>query len=211
MKGFGWLRVLSCSFIFGVPGFAQQPSEFLLPVAKDSIWAAEGGFARGTKQLGFSVGAGFGMEVITSRQTHDWVIGAGRYGWVFSDQVGAGHWYRGNWELLLELFGGMQFYPDNAYVVGGGPLIRYNFTASKRWVPFIDLGGGATATDIRNGDLSTTFEFNLQGGAGVHLFVRKEVALTFQYRFIHLSNAGLKFPNLGVNNSTFLAGVTWFF
>jgi lipid A 3-O-deacylase len=211
MKSFGWLRVLSCSVLVSVRAIAQQTSDSLLPLSENSTWAAEGGFVKGTKEFGFSVGGGFGMEVITSKQTHDWVIGAARYGWIFSDQVGPSHWYRGNWELLLELFGGMQFYPDNAYFVGGGPTIRYNFTAGKRWVPFIDLAAGATATDIRNGDLSTTFEFNLQAGVGVHLFLRKEVALTFQYRFIHFSNAGIEFPNLGVNNSTFLAGLTWFF
>jgi len=64
---------------------------------------------------------------------------------------------------------------------------------------------------IRNGDLGTTFEFNLQAGAGTHFFVQKDLALTFQYRFIHLSNAGMEFPNLGVNTSTFLLGFSWFF
>ena len=151
------------------------------------------------------------MTVITSRGTHDWALSTLEYGWIFTDVVGEGHWYRGNWELLAQVFGGAQFYPDTAYVVGAGPLIRYNFAAGHRLVPFIDLGGGVAATDIRNGDLSTTFEFNLQGGLGAHWFVRDNVALTFQYRFIHLSNAGIKFPNLGANTSTFLAGVTWFF
>jgi len=90
-------------------------------------------------------------------------------------------------------------------------LFRYNFAVGHRLVPFVDLGGGVAATDIRNGDLSTTFEFNLQGGLGAHWFVRDNMALTLQYRFIHLSNAGIKYPNLGANTSTFLAGMTWWF
>lgn len=69
---------------------------------------------------------------------------------------------------------------------------------------------GATATDIRQPDLSTTFEFNLQGGGGLHYFLRNDLALTFQWRFIHLFNAGIKFPNTGVNNSTFLPGFPGF-
>jgi lipid A 3-O-deacylase len=73
------------------------------------------------------------------------------------------------------------------------------------------VGAGATATDIRNGDLSTTFEFNLQAGVGTAFFLQKDLAATFQYRFIHLSNAGIQFPNLGVNNSTFLLRLSWFF
>lgn len=181
--------------------------------SSDSIWAgAPGdGFSCGTKELNVGIAAGFGMRVITSRGTHDWVMGNLEYGCMFTELVGADHWYRGNWEILAQVFGGVQFYPDTAYVVGGGPIIRYNFATGRRLVPFLDLGGGAAATDIRNGDLSTTFEFNLQGGAGAHWFIRDNLALTLQYRFIHLSNAGIKFPNLGVNTSTFFGGVSWFF
>jgi hypothetical protein len=39
----------------------------------------------------------------------------------------------------------------------------------------------------------------------------KEVALTVQYRFIHLSDRDITRPNQGVNESTFSGGVSWFF
>jgi len=45
----------------------------------------------------------------------------------------------------------------------------------------------------------------------VQLFVKDNVAFTLEYRFIHLSNAGMDVPNQGVNDSTGLLGVTWFF
>ena len=117
---------------------------------------------------------------------------------------------RGNWELLADLFGGYQFHPEGVYFAGLSPHLRYNFATRTRFVPFVDVGAGATATDIREPDLSTTFEFNLQGGGGTHYFLRDDLALTFQWRFIHLSNAGIKYTNLGVNNSTFLLGLSWF-
>ena len=90
-------------------------------------------------------------------------------------------------------------------------MLRYDFATRSKWVPFVDFGAGATATGIRNGDLSTIFEFNLQAGLGTHFFLRNDLALTFQYRFIHLSNAGIEFPNVGVNTSNFLLGLSWFF
>ncbi len=184
-----------------------------LSASPTSIWDANvgEGFRRGATQLAVTVGAGFGMKVITTRENHDWALGTLEYGCFLGDVVGRNQWFRGNWELLAQFFGGLQFYPDTAYVVGGGPLLRYNFATGCPWIPFVDLGGGVAATDIRNGDLSTTFEFNLQAGTGVHYFVREQMALTFQYRFIHLSNAGIEFPNLGVNSSTFLLGISWFF
>ena len=189
--------------------FTNSPLSTPLP----GLWKAGvgEGFNPGAHELELLAGGGVGMAIFGSKHRHDWIAGALQCGWVFTDVLGPDRWYRGNWELLAEVFGGEQFEPDWAYFVGAAPLLRYDFATGSRWVPFFDFGAGATATDIRNGDLSTTFEFNLQAGAGTHLFLRKDLALTLQYRFIHLSNAGIQFPNLGVNTSTFLLGVSWFF
>lgn len=177
------------------------------------IWSADpgAGFRAGAQELGFGVGAGLGMKTFGSSQAHDWVLGIAQYGWMLSGMVAPNHWYRGNWELMGEVLGGQQFKPEGAYFVGVAPLLRYNFACGRRFVPFADAGAGLTATAIRDGDLSTTFEFNLQLGGGVHIFLSDCFALTFQYRYIHLSNASLQSPNHGVNTSNALAGVTWFF
>lgn len=181
--------------------------------ATSNIWAADQGrgFRAGAQELGFGVGAGLGMKTFGSSLAHDWVIGIAQYGFMLSDIVATNHWYRGNWELMGEVLGGEQFKPEGAYFVGVAPLLRYNFACGRRLVPFADAGAGLTATAIRDGDLSTTFEFNLQLGGGVHIFLSDCFALTFQYRFIHLSNASTQSPNHGVNTSNALAGVTWFF
>jgi hypothetical protein len=70
---------------------------------------------------------------------------------------------------------------------------------------------GVTATGIGAPDLSGTFEFNLQAAAGVQWFVRDDLALTSEFKFIHMSCAGITSPNLGMNNVAFLIGLTWFF
>ena len=195
------------------PAQTDQITNTPLAAPLPGLWKAGlgEGFNKGAHELELLAGGGVGMRIFGSEHRHDWVVGALQYGWVFTDLLGEDHWYRGNWELLAEVFGGEQFHPDWAYFVGAAPLLRYDFAAGGRWVPFVDFGAGASATDIRNGDLSTTFEFNLQAGAGTHFFLRKDLALTFQYRFIHFSNAGMQFPNLGVNTSSFLLGVSWFF
>ena len=184
-----------------------------LTLPAPSLWQAGvgEGFTRGAKELSLSGGIGFGSPIFGSIEHHDWVIGVVEFGWVFSEVQGKGHWYQGNFELLGDLFGGMQFHPEHAYLVGMAPILRYDFATGTRFVPFVDIGGGVTSTDIRNPDLSTPFEFNLQLGGGTHYFLRENLALTVQYRFIHLSNAGISSPNLGVNTSTIFAGVSWFF
>jgi lipid A 3-O-deacylase len=185
---------------------------FTFSKTDSGLWrgAVGDGLREGAHELDFVAGAGMGVRILETR-AHDWGFGALDYGWVFTDVVADNHWFRGNWELIGEVFGGEQFRPEAAYFVGGGPHLRYDFATGHRWMPFLDLGAGATATDIRDGDISTTFEFNLQAGAGAHFFLRDNLALTVQARFIHFSNAGIKFPNLGVNALTGLVGISWFF
>lgn len=164
----------------------------------------------GTHEIETVAGPGFGVRILEDH-AHDWAMGAIDYGWVFSDVVAQDHWFRGNWELIAEIFGGSQYRPEAAYFIGAAPHLRYDFATGHRWMPFLDLGAGPTATDIRSGDISTTFEFNLQAAAGVHFFLKDNLALTVQARFIHFSNAGIEFPNLGVNTLNGLIGVSWFF
>lgn len=210
----GLLLLLTTSFptVASSASPDAEPSSGLF-ASSPSLWEAGvgNGFRAGAKEVDISAGWGLGLTVFGTKKHHNWVIGELDFGWVFTDVVAKDHWYRGNWELLAEIFGGEQLHPGTAYLIGGGPHFRYNFATGTRWVPFFDFGGGVTATDIRNGELSTTFEFNLQAGAGVHYFIKDNLSLTFQWRYIHLSNADLKQPNVGVNNSSFLFGASWFF
>lgn len=125
--------------------------------------------------------------------------------------VGEGHWYRGNPEFRLEIFTGAQFSPNVDWFVGLTPHFRYNFATGTRWIPYFDIGAGVTATGIGPPDLSGTFEFNLQGGGGVHYFLRDNLALTLDVHYTHWSCAGLHKPNLGLNGVTGMLGVTFFF
>jgi hypothetical protein len=208
---FSGLLFLAAVFVFcgRNPVAADEASNNPAP----SLWrtATANVFRKGSTELDISISGGVGMPIFGGREYHHWGLGLFEYGWMLSDMVAKDHWYRGNWELMANLFGGAQFYPDTAYVVGAGPMLRYNFLTGTRWIPFFSAGGGLTATDIHNGDLSTTFEFNLQAGPGLHVFLKDDLALTAQYRLIHISNAGTHSPNLGLNNSTLVAGLSWFF
>jgi lipid A 3-O-deacylase len=169
------------------------------------------GFKQGTHEAGFALGAGFGMKIIGSKEAHDLALGKIHYGWIATDLAGEDHWYAGNLEVLIEGLGGFQYNPNHAYVVASSAVVRYNFMTGTRWVPFLEGGGGIAATDIGHPDLSTTFQFNLTVGAGVHYFWRENSSIFTQYRYFHISNAGIKDPNFGVNSSLFYVGMSWFF
>lgn len=184
-----------------------------LETAQISLWehGVGEGFHKGVWHAGFAVGGSVGARVLGSREAHDFVLGTAHVGRVMTGVLADNHWYRGNWELVGEFFGGRQLNPNDAYVAGFTPLLRYDFATGTRWVPFLEGGAGVSGTDVGKPDLATRFEFHLVGGAGIHWFCCKNLAVTFQTRFAHLSNAGIERPNNGVNTTVFLLGATWFF
>ena len=169
------------------------------------------GFRSTAQSLTLAAGATYGMEVFGGRQRHDLALASLAYGHMLGNIRGRGHWYEGNPEIRLEAFTGAQFSPTTQWLVGLTPHLRYNFATGTRVVPFIDLGAGVSATGIGHPDLSGTFEFNLQAGTGAHWFLRDNLALTIEGRFMHMSDASISKPNLGLNGITGLAGVTLFF
>lgn len=163
------------------------------------------------KNAGFALGAGFGVEAFSSREEHDLALATGYFGWILTDVLAADHWYRGNFEILAEVVGGTQTNLDSRDVVGISAVIRYNFATGGPWVPYVDSGLGVAYTDIGEPDLSSKFQFITQFGAGARYFFRQSTALIFQYRWFHLSNAGIEKPNYGTNTQMIYLGLDWFF
>ena len=163
------------------------------------------------KNAGLALGVGFGVEAFGGRERHDLVLATGYFGWIFTDVLAADHWYGGNFEILAEVVGGKQMNPDSRDVVGLSAVIRYNFVTSGPWVPYVDGGFGVALTDIGEPDLSSKFQFITQFGAGARYFFLQNTAFIFQYRWFHLSNAGIEQPNQGTNTQMFYLGLDWFF
>ena len=152
-----------------------------------------------------------GFKAFGGKESHDLALASISYGYMLGSVKGEGHWYRGNWELRGELFSGAQFSPQDEWLVGLTPHLRYNFATGTRWIPFVDAGAGVSATSIGAPDLSRYFEFNLQAATGVRWFIRDNVALSIEARYLHMSCAGMRTPNLGLNNVNGMAGISWFF
>jgi lipid A 3-O-deacylase len=180
---------------------------------RNSIWenGVGEGFLPTTQSLGLSAGATLGVAAFGSLQAHDLALVSLTYGHMLGPLRGEDHWYHGNAEFRLELFTGTQFSPSNEWLVGLTPHLRYHFATGTRWIPFLDAGMGVTATGIGPPDLSGTFEFNLQAGVGVQWFIKDNMALSLEARYVHWSCAGISKPNLGLNGVTGMLGVTFFF
>jgi opacity protein-like surface antigen len=158
------------------------------------------GFQRGAREAGFDLMGGFGPPIYGSKHYRNMLLGSAHYGWSISSQ----------WEIAAEAWGGGQL--DRGYGAAGGVTahFRYHFLSHRRWVPFVDGGLGLAGTGIRDGDISTTFEFNEQVGGGVQYFLKSDTAINLEIRWFHLSNLGIEAPNGGLNVEFLSAGVSWY-
>ena len=120
-------------------------------------------------------------------------------------------WYRG------ALFHHVEAGFANAVVRGGNwvwgfsPLMaQYKFLSPKRkWAPNILAGAGFSYgnwNDLAEREIATEFEFLLHLGAGVEFYNRAN-AWSLNYRLFHVSNSGIKRPNIGLNAHVFSLGM----
>ena len=189
-----------------------EPDVSLAP-SQPSLWDGSigEGFLSSVQTISLEAGAVKGVAVLGGRQSHDIALLSLSYGHMISHTVAKDHFYRGNWELRFELFGGSQFAPTSDWLIGIAPHLRYDFATGTRFIPYIDFGAGVGATSIGPPDLSNTFEFNLQATAGTYWFLRDNLALNVDVRYFHMSCAGISSPNLGLNGVAGMVGLTFFF
>jgi lipid A 3-O-deacylase len=171
-------------------------------------------FRRGRQSIGIAAGHGVALPVggSASGELRDvqFLYFAPRWSVGLSDPMGAGTWYRGNFELVLEgtfLYG---FEPRSGIAGGFTPLFRYNFLAGDRWVPFIQAGAGVLALDFDVRRQADGINFTPQAGVGLHYFLSERTALTGEWRYLHISNASIHRNNSGINSSVVLVGLTVF-
>jgi hypothetical protein len=171
-------------------------------------------FRDGSRQFGlsFAQGTGLGIGGSAGNDAED-VRFAGlvpRWGVGLSDPVGAGSFYHGNLELLIEGALLFAYGPHGGWLGGANAVLRYNLLGWGRAVPFVELGAGAAYVDLELDSQSDGLGFTPQGGLGLHWVLSEHASLTTAWRLHHVSNAGIYDENVGVNDSLLLIGVTWF-
>jgi hypothetical protein len=73
------------------------------------------------------------------------------------------------------------------------------------------------ASDLASGALKTgdseknKLAFPALSAAGVRWFLKEDLALSVEARYLHLSCAGMDSPNLGLNKVNGMLGISWFF
>ena len=155
----------------------------------------------GTHTIGLTAGPFFPIRVLSSQSSKlfgealmpSWTV-------TLTEPVGAG-WYQGRLALGAEVIAFHTAEPLTAYGAGFTPKLVYASTGFGRIRPFLEAGGGPVWTDLggRVPEQPGQFNFLVWSGIGASYQMTPVWALAAGYRIMHISNAGTRAPNSGLN------------
>ncbi|OGW17346.1 MAG: hypothetical protein A3K09_06235 [Nitrospinae bacterium RIFCSPLOWO2_12_FULL_47_7] len=174
-------------------------------------------FTAGASEFGMQMGWGAAVDIPPRWPRTNW-----EFAYVFPNYkynltgIVGNSFYRGTWSWMAEAGFVEAYHPAAGYVVGFSPLmVEYKFVQpNARIIPYVFGGAGFAYTDWNEKsfqrEIATNFEFLLHLGAGVEFYKTKQGALSLNYRFFHISNAGIEFPNIGINANVVTLGYSFF-
>jgi len=215
MKVAAVVLMLCSAFAFaqGTDPAAQQTSTMNKPSARARLTYDESLPATSLHKGAWDFGVWTqGGHSVSGGVSHTAVFDAGlRLGKVLTGQHGSG-FLRGNLEYAGDL---VPIYvlsgPVNtAYGVAINPfMIKWNFTGGRRFAPYAELGGGVLFTNTEVPFRTSNINFTPQMGVGMHIFTREKRSVTLDFKYIHISNAGMSVPNPGINTLQVGIGYHW--
>jgi hypothetical protein len=200
------LQSVAAAGTSATPG--STPSQDSEAAARPPEAAVHSAVAKGANEWGLMTGGALGLP--GGAMSHGlWMIDL-RWGRVLTGVHGPGP-LRGTLEYALEVVPVLVVRQSTA-VFGSGfnpLLLQYNFVASHKIVPFVQVGAGTLLTERMVPARSSDFNFTPQGGFGIYLFRRPKTAFSVGVRYHHISNAGIRKPNPGINSMYFYSGLSW--
>ncbi len=182
------------------------------PQAASSQSATDAPFWATSRRLTYGFQLNYGLENAIPRNiSHvNMLIAAPQVGLIVWDSPQS-RLPMNRFEILSEGILGSAFHPGGI-LLGDTLLFRFNFKPVRRVVPMFDAGIGAlhTTLDNRAPEITGHTQFLSQGGVGLQYFFKPRRALVFEYRYFHMSNAGLEQPNHGFNGNMLSVGFRWF-
>ena len=97
-------------------------------------------------------------------------------------------------------------------VIGYTPLLRVETRSRGNTKLLFDWGAGVIDAGLGKHvpEVSGDLQFTPQAGIGFEHFFSPQRALVFEYRYLHMSNAGIVQPNFGFQCSVVSVGFRWF-
>jgi hypothetical protein len=101
---------------------------------------------------------------------------------------------------------------ETRYAFGASPFgLQFNFRPRKKVQPFLGLSLSALVFNKTTpNDLGKRLNFGSEGGAGIEYRLSNKKAITFGYKFYHISNASRGEVNPGYDAQMLYLGYTFF-
>jgi len=158
---------------------------------------------------------GFGTSQVINRSADFSVVTAGVRWSHVGRHRGSGA-LRGHPSVAVELLPVVAFLPEgeepgsDAYGPGANLAYEHRFAPRGRWMPIWRIGAGVVYSNRPVPRGEERLNFSLFTGFALDLLVNRRGALTFEYRFHHVSNADRGFRNPGVNAHSLLLGYAFY-
>ena len=113
-------------------------------------------------------------------------------------------------EIVSEGILGGSTHPGG-HLFGDTLMFRVTGNSARRYSLFFNASSGPlhTTLDEHASELGGHVQFLSQGGAGIQRRLDAHRSIVFEYRYFHMSNAGLTKPNHGFNGSMVSVGLRW--
>jgi len=166
----------------------------------------------GTIEWGLMAGYGLSNSLGASKSGIDFVTLLPRFGYVFAE-LGENPPWKGSLQAVVEAVPALVAFEESQTIYGGGfnLLLRYEIATGTRLVPFLEGGAGVLlstpqSTEPTSQFRASQFNFTLQIAPGLRYFLSERTAVSLEYRFHHISDAGLTEKNPGINSDFVLIG-----
>ncbi len=164
---------------------------------------------KGSNEFALWSGGGYAISGGV-RHADNWNVGM-RYGRVLTDEHGP-LWLRGGFEYTVDampIF--WVFQPGGtAYGAGFDPLgLKWNFSPHRRIQPYAGITGGVVFTNRPTPPGISRVNFIPSAALGMH-FLRGKHNWSVEFRYLHISDAGLTAINPGINTLQFRVGLGLF-
>lgn len=112
-------------------------------------------------------------------------------------------------QFQLEPYLGFVSQPDTNVELGNSFFLKMGILPETfKLQPYIKFGAGLSYMTQHIREQSTQFNFTETGAAGMRYLFSENNSFALEFRYRHLSNAGMDHPNHGINTYLIVAGIS---
>jgi hypothetical protein len=166
------------------------------PLKKKSFAALDGGEILHLRGVDFIGGFGFSHQFFVKTDAVFLMSFVERFNYPLTKKI----------EFAPEIMQLFSAPPKRGVGVGAAPLLKFRLYTFRDLDSFFTVGAGVLVIGLKIPQLDSRLNFAPQAGLGIKKRFGPRATLSFEYRYLHVSNANSAGRNIGLNSSLLLFG-----